>query len=80
MISHLRSNRFELVSAEMSFTDDFGLSFNCGFCRTLVYKCLSRKGSKGGKKNEKVQREMTKVEPVAMAVKTIKTIKRYVLI
>ena len=53
MISHLRSNRFELVSTEMSFTDDFGISFNCGFCRTLVYECLSGKGSKGGKKNEK---------------------------
>ena len=53
MISHLRSNRFKLVSTEMSFTDDFGLSFNCGYCGTLVYKCLSGKGSKGGKKNEK---------------------------
>ena len=37
----------------MSFTDDFGLSFNCGFCRTLVYECLSKKGSEEDKKNEK---------------------------
>ena len=46
-------NCFKLVSTEMSFNDDFGLSFNCGFGHTLVYKCLSRKGTKGGKKNEK---------------------------
>ena len=50
MISQLR---FELVRTEMSFIDDFGLSFNCGFCRTLVYECLSRKGTKGDKKSEK---------------------------
>ena len=53
MIFGLHSNRFELVSTEMSLTDDFGLSFNCGFCRTLVYECLSGKGTKGGKKKEK---------------------------
>ena len=36
----------------MSFTDNFGLIFNCGFCRTLVYECFSMKTTKGDKKNE----------------------------
>ena len=37
----------------MSFTDNFGLIFYCGFSRTLVYECFSMKASKGDKKKEK---------------------------
>ena len=37
----------------MSFTDNYGLIFNCGFSRTLVYECFSMKATKGDKKNEK---------------------------
>ena len=37
----------------MSFTDNFGLIFNCGFSRTLVYECFSMKATKGDKKNKK---------------------------
>ena len=35
----------------MPFTAEFGLVFNCGFCRTAVYECLCRKSEKkSGKK------------------------------
>lgn len=37
----------------MPFTDNIGLPFNCGYCRTFVYECLPGKKVKTVKKAEK---------------------------
>ena len=36
----------------MPFQDEIGLIFNCGFCRTAIYECLSKKSAKTPKEKD----------------------------